>query len=197
MVSSNWLKLLFVVVLAYGAYRWWDERETAARQEALVGELRTLLREHPNEGPEEASVRSLFAILAQLQQPRPEGLEDTAELVRQAVRESPRLQRQAELLVEALVENERALEQLGLDNQEAALLLLVGRSPRIASGPWAGETLAVGRRLSPLKAPEARFTLANLVVMPDSVAAARMPEQSVDQEHLMRRFQHIGLLPSP
>ncbi len=197
MLSSNWLKLLFVVVIAYGAYRWWDERETAARQEALVEELRGLLREHPGEGPEEAAVRSLFSILALLQQPRPAGLEDTAELIREAVRESSRLQRQAELLVEGLQENQRALEQLGLDNEEAALLLVVGRSPRIQSGPFAGETLAVGRRLSPLKAPEARFTLANLIVMPDSVAAARMPEKSVDQEHLMRRFQHIGLLPGP
>ena len=194
-MPSTFFKILLVLVVAYGGYRWFDERASTSRQEAFVEQLAELFRNHPNEGPEETAVRSLFSIMALLQEPRPDELEDTAELVRQAARTSERLRRQSELLVEALVENEQSLEQLGLNTPEAALILITGRSPQIASGPWAGETLIVGRRLSPLKAPEARFALPNLIMVPESVGNARMPEHSVDQDQLIRRFQMIGLLP--
>lgn len=194
-MSSTLLKILLVLLVAYGGYRWFVDRAATSRQDQFVEQLGELFRNHPGEGPEEAAVRSLFTILAALQEPRPEELEDDAELIRLAARTSERLGRQAELLAEGLVENQKVLEHLGLATQEAALVLITGRSPRIESGPWAGETLVVTRRLSPLSAPEARFALANLIVVPESVADARMPELSVDQEQLIRRFQMIGLLP--
>lgn len=77
---------------------------------------------------------------------------------------------EAKMAADMLLENHRIAKQMGVfDDLTNMLRLERGESPICQAKGWEDEPLAVGRMLSPLVAPEASLSLANLVLMPKTM----------------------------
>ncbi len=77
---------------------------------------------------------------------------------------------EGKMVIDMLVENHRIARQMGVfDDMSNQLRLERGEAPICQAKGWEDEPLAVGRVLSPLVAPEASLSLANLVLMPKTM----------------------------
>lgn len=74
------------------------------------------------------------------------------------------------MIQDSLLEGYRTARSLGVFNEPANLLAMErGDAPVATVQGWEDEKLTVGHRVSPLLAPEAARSLANLVLMPEAV----------------------------
>lgn len=76
---------------------------------------------------------------------------------------------EAKMIVDALLENFEAAKNFGIFDEPKNLLLMdQGLPPSATSRGWEDEKMAIGHRISPVLAPEAAASFANLLVMPEA-----------------------------
>lgn len=93
-----------------------------------------------------------------------------ADTVRNGVTFSGLRPGEGKMVTDMLTENYRIAKQMGVfDDLSNVLRLERGEAPVCKAKGWEEEPLAVGRLLSPLVAPEASLSFANLVLMPKTV----------------------------
>ncbi len=74
---------------------------------------------------------------------------------------------EAKLIIDMLTDNYRVAKQMGVfDDLSNMLRLEQGKAPISKAEGWEDETLTVGHLLSPVVAPEASLSFANILLMP-------------------------------
>jgi hypothetical protein len=83
---------------------------------------------------------------------------------------------QSKMIADTLMENYQLAQRLGVFDEPANVLAMErGDAPVATVAGWEDEKLAVTHRVSPLLAPEAARSLANLILIPEALRDAQLP----------------------
>lgn len=177
------LSILIVIgglVGAYFVYRDYSEKTKEKRNSAAI-EISKLIEfqcrnDHPSNMEDAwlSSESNVFRILALVKQAEDNGYSPGVTLAAAASESSAR-PGEARMISDMLTENYRILKQLKVFDELGNILKMEnGSAPTAKAAEWEGEKVMVGHMLSPLFAPEAACSLANLMVMPESARNMQM-----------------------
>jgi hypothetical protein len=147
-----------------------EKRNTASEEIARLIDIQC--RQEVTTEAEDASFVSqgnLFRIMAYLRHAE-ENNYSVADTLRKAVEATSARPGEGRMIAEMLSENYRVLKQLDVFYELGNLLKMErGRPPVAKAAEWEDEEVVVGYVLSPLHAPEASYSLVNLLLLPESV----------------------------
>ncbi|MEZ5300176.1 MAG: hypothetical protein R3F11_05850 [Verrucomicrobiales bacterium] len=117
-------------------------------------------------------------------------------LVLEAAQKRNFIQKHCELLQSAVEDNYALAKKFGAFSLAGDNLLRLesGRAPEISEGSFAGRDLVVGYQVSPVVAPELRYQIANISLMPDGGPAMIPAGLDTPAYNMLGRFQSAGLL---
>lgn len=171
-----------------------EKRNTAAEEIGRLVDLQC--RIEVTAEAEDASVVSegnLFRIMAFLKHSEENGY-SVAETLRRAVDSSSARPGEKRIIADMLSDNYRVLKQLRVFDELGNLLKMErGQAPVATAAEWEDERVVVGYRLSPLHAPEASFSLANLMLLPESARNMQTASLSTFTSELAKKWlvEHI------
>lgn len=147
--------------------------KTKERRNASAEEIRRVISAslkaedlEGSEAPWFANEGSVFRIMAHLHNAEKSHY-NVSDTVRNAVSGSGARSGEGKLIAEMLSANYSIAKKLGVfDDLSNVLKMEQGRAPTARATGWEDEILAVGHVLTPVLAPEASTSLANLVLMP-------------------------------
>ena len=146
-----------------------EKRNSAAEEIGRLVDMQC--RREVTAEAEDASVISegnLFRIMALLKQAEDNDY-SVADTLRKAVDGSSARPGEKRLISDMLSDNYQVLKQLHVFDELGNLLKMEnGSAPVATAAEWEDERVVVGYVLSPLHAPEASFSLANLMLLPES-----------------------------
>ena len=192
MIGEHFWKIVFVIALLVGGYmyydRWQEKTESENRMIALLD-----LLEESKALPKAASIEKagvpLFKLMLQLHNyERYENVTDVEEMLdtifKRAVEEQRLSNEEVDPFRVAIVTNLDMCEQYGIfEDPDALLMMENGRSPKVSRGAFKGDKLLIGHFVSPTLAPDAKNTLPNLVLTPETVFG-------LQNDHIDRYVDH-------
>ena len=171
-----------------------EKRNSAADEIARLVDLQC--RQEVSAEAEDASVISegnLFRIMALLKNSEENGY-STSDTLRKAVDSTSARPGERRMIADMLSENYRVLKQLDVFDELGNVLKMENGTAPVARAPeWEDERVVVGYLLSPLHAPEASHSLANLILLPESArnmqtAALGTFNQEIAKKWLVERI---------
>lgn len=174
MISDHFWKILAVLALLIGGFFWYknySESRTLSNLSMELAEFIAFTPETIPEDDEEAHSRFLKAI-ALVYNARESGT-DVGLLADGALthNELKLSGSRAGMIRKAIFEAEKQGRELGIFNEASIWDLQDGQKVKITEGPYAGDEIAILRRVPASVAKGAEFFPGNFVLVPESVAA--------------------------
>ena len=167
----------FLIIIAgfvgcYFVYQDFAEKQKD-KHNRWADDIRSLIRQHASDARLDgksdgwfASEGSFFRIVGLMHEAERHHY-SVADTVKAACSGSGVSPGEARMISEMLIENHRVAQQLGVyDDLSNMLRMERGEAPISRAKGWENEPLCMGYVLSPVIAPEASWSLANLVLMP-------------------------------
>lgn len=204
MIGEHFWKIVFVIALLIGGYFWYDNWQKQNESEGRMIAILDLIAENKALA-EDATVEQagvpLFKLLVMLHNYEKyenvtdlKGVIDT--IFDRAVEEEKLDESEIDAFKAAILTNRQLCDEYGVfDDSEGIMMMENGRSPKVAKGALKGDKLLIGHLVSPLLAPEAKNSFANLVITPESVIGLQTedPDRSVvNAAGRLRQIRAIG-----
>lgn len=197
-------KILLLVIAAGGLFYWWSKQQSSAEYDRQVGALAsTLDRRYLSPGTPAPQAEAMFLRALVI-------FSDYRNLVtrgRIRVGEDVYLkdslntagyfsENESALVARTLRENLTLCQQMKVIGEgEGNQALLTGQAPIIRAGSFKGDTLVVGRRLSPVLAPDLANHPGNYALIPSHSAALIWPFTLSDATlRAAEEFKSLSLL---
>ncbi|MCB1096203.1 MAG: hypothetical protein KDN22_11560 [Verrucomicrobiae bacterium] len=204
MIGEHFWKIVFVIALLVGGYFYYDHWHKQNESENRMIAMLDLIEEN-KALPEDATVEQAGAPLLKLMvnlnnYETYENVTNVKDLLdtifKRAVTEERVAESEQEAFKTAILENRNLCRAYGVfDDSEGILMMENGRSPKVTKGAFKGDKLIVGHFVSPMLAPEAKNSFANLVVTPESIFGMQTeePDRSViSSAGRLREIRAIG-----
>ena len=172
---SRFIGFLIIIGGLVGTYFVYQDFAASRKEKhnRFADEIRGLIQDHGVESklaskdlPGSGNNGSFYQILGLMHEAERHQY-SVADTAKNAVTGSNMRPGEAKMVMETLLENYRIARQLGVfEDLSNALRMERGEAPVSKAKGWEDEPLTVGHVLSPVVAPEAALSLANLVLMP-------------------------------
>ena len=175
MLSDNFWKILFILVLLWGIVFWWKSYQEKSAFRASASELAELIafdEENQPRDMEEAQGRFIQAITL-LHNAEQEGI--AIDLLVNAANEYNELSKDgglARMIFSGLFQSLKNANELGIFTDDSLWDLQDGQAVPITKGPFEGEKIAISHHVPPSIGTGAQYFIGNFVLVPESVAAA-------------------------
>ena len=175
MLSDNFWKILFILILLAGLVFWWKDYRGKSAFKANASELAGLIaldEENQPRDMEEAQGRFIRAIEL-LHNAEQDG--HTLDLLVNAANEYNDISTDsglARMISSGLFQSLKNAEDLGIFTDDSHWDLQDGQPVPITRGPFEGEDIAISHLVPPSLGPGAQYFVGNFVLVPESVAAA-------------------------
>lgn len=187
MISDNFWKILFVLMLLGGLVFWYKSHRSKAAFNNAASELAALIDFDEESMPhDDAEAQERFIKAITLLYHMEESGMDTSLLLTAAHKnnEVTSDSGHARLIDSSLYESLAHAKNFGIFNDDSIWDLEEGRAVKIVEGPFKGENIAVTYFVPPAIAEGARLFLGNFVLVPESVAAASQDIELTELLHL-------------
>jgi hypothetical protein len=202
----NWLwRLLFVIAVGVSLWFAWDRHEKYQVRANDIQKLIRIVNSRNNTAMtsatevEQSFIKALALIAQYTNEPirtdyRGRTISGTRTLISEVSDAVGQNADDRALVYSALIEALDRLEQFTGLTPEALEALDAGQWPTITRGPFRGEKIRLGWRVSPVICPSVKNQTANLILMSESIWALQDDRICMSMMADARKFQSAGLI---